>query len=114
MKKIQFHAQFKIHPGKEDEFKDLIPQCIEQVKANETGAEQYEWYFNSTGKVCHVLETYTNSKALLAHVANINKLLEKAFSMADFEGNIYGNLSSELQEMISKLPITNYSLYQSL
>lgn len=114
MKKIQFHAKFKIHPGKEDEFKDLIPQCIEQVKSNETGVEKYEWYFNSTGTVCHVLETYTNSKALLAHVANLSKLLEKAFSIADFEGNIYGNLSSELEEMIKKLPITHFCFYQCL
>lgn len=114
MKKIQFYAQFKIHEGKEDEFKDLVPRFIEQVKANETGVEKYEFYFNSSGTVCHVLETYSNSAALLAHVANLSKLLEKAFSIADFEGNIYGNLSTELQEMIRKLPITNYCFYQSL
>jgi len=114
MKKIQLSATFKIHQGKEAAFKDLVPQCISRVKANETGAERYEWYFNSEGTVCHVLETYADSKAVLAHVANVGELLGKAFAISDFEGDMYGTLSEELKEAISTLPITCYSLYQAL
>lgn len=114
MKKINFVAKFSVHPGKESEFKDLIPQLIAKVKANETGAERYEWYLDPEGKTCHVLETYSDSQSTLAHVANVGDLLEKMFAISDFEGDMYGNLSEELQAAIASLPITSYSLYQGL
>jgi len=114
MKKIQLSAKFSVHSGKESDFKALIPQCIARVKANETGAELYEWYLNSEGTICHVLETYTDSNAVLAHIANVGDLLGKIFEISDFQGDMYGDLSEELQAAISTLPITSYSLYQAL
>ncbi|MEN2283093.1 antibiotic biosynthesis monooxygenase [Algoriphagus sp. SE2] len=114
MKNIHLIARFHIHPGKESEFKDLIPQCIARVKANETGAERYEWYLNEEGTVCHVLETYKNSDAVLAHITNVGELLGKIFQISDFSGDMYGNLSEELQAAIETLPITRNSLYQSM
>ncbi|WP_296705206.1 antibiotic biosynthesis monooxygenase [Algoriphagus sp.] len=114
MKKIHLIAKFQIHPGKESEFKDLIPQCIARVKANETGAERYEWYLNSEGTVCHVLETYKNSESVLAHIANVGDLLGKIFEISDFGGDMYGNLSEELKAAIAPLPITSNSLYLAL
>lgn len=114
MKKVHLSAQFKIHSGKSQEFKDLIPQCISRVKDNEPGAERYEWYFNSEGTVCQVLETYSDSKAVLAHMGNLEDLLGKAISISDFSCDIYGNLSEELKSAISNFPFTTFTLYQSL
>ncbi|MBN3582151.1 antibiotic biosynthesis monooxygenase [Algoriphagus aestuarii] len=114
MNKIHLIAKFEIHPGKEEEFKNLIPQCIEKVKANETGAERYEWYFNSEGTVCNVLETYSDSNAVLAHMGNVGGLLGELTSISDFSGEIYGSLSDELKAAIAPLPAKKYVFYKSL
>ncbi|MBB6328212.1 quinol monooxygenase YgiN [Algoriphagus iocasae] len=114
MKKIHLIAKFEIHPGKEEEFKSLIPKCIEKVKANETGAERYEWYLNSEGTVCQVLETYSNSDAVLAHMGNVGELLGQLTAISDFTGDIYGNLSEELKVAIAPLPAKKYILHSSI
>ncbi|MCS5489285.1 putative quinol monooxygenase [Algoriphagus limi] len=114
MKKITLCAKFHIHAGKESVFKKIIPQLIDKVKANEPGAETYNWYFNSDGTKCHVVETYSDSDAVMAHMGNAGELLGKLMAISDLSGDIYGNLSEELKAAMGTLPVNHFSFYQGL
>ena len=114
MQNIHITAKFKIHEGKVKEFKKIADQFLPVVKANETSALQYDWYFNSGETECVVRETYTDSNAVLAHLANVGGLLGQLFSMSDFEADIYGKMSEDLKNAVSDLNVKVYSFYQGL
>lgn len=47
MNNLQGIARLKIHPGKLEEFKRLAARCMESARVKDTGALQYDWFFNS-------------------------------------------------------------------
>jgi quinol monooxygenase YgiN len=114
MKNIQITAKLKIHDGKVEEFKKIAAQCVSAVKANETGALQYDWFFNSGETECVVRENYTDSNAVLAHMGNIGVLLGQLLTMSDFDLEVYGNMSEELKNATAGLNPKVYSFYQGL
>ena len=114
MQNIHITAKFKIHEGKVEEFKKITALCVSAVKANETGALQYDWYFNPGETECVVRETYTDSNAVLAHLGNVGGLLGQLLSMSDFEAEIYGKMSEDLKNAVSDLNVKVYSFYQGL
>ncbi|HSO85028.1 MAG TPA: antibiotic biosynthesis monooxygenase [Draconibacterium sp.] len=114
MQNIQITAKFKIHSGKVEEFKKIAAQCVPAVKANETGALQYDWFFNPGETECVVRETYSDSNAVLAHMGNIGTLLGQLLAMSDFDLEVYGNLSEELKNAAAGLNPKVYSFYQGL
>jgi quinol monooxygenase YgiN len=46
MSELHGIARFKIHEGKLEEFKRLSAECMEIVRAKDTGTLQYDIYFN--------------------------------------------------------------------
>ena len=114
MKNIQLTAKFKIHTGKLKEFKKIAADCITAVKKNETGALQYDWFFSPNESECLVRETYVDSNAVLAHMGNVGELLGQLLGLADFELEIYGNMSEELQNAAAGLNPKVYSFYKGL
>jgi len=112
IKKIQIIAKLRIHEGKVDEFKKIAAQCVSAVKTNETGALQYDWFFNSGETECVVSEIYVDSNAVLAHLGNVGELLGQLLSMSDFEGEIYGSMSEELKHALAGMNVKLYSFYQ--
>jgi quinol monooxygenase YgiN len=114
MQNIHLTAKFKIHEGKIAEFKKIADQCVPVVKANETGALQYDWYFNPGETECVVRETYTDSNAVLAHIVNIGAMLGQLLDMSDFDLEVYGKMSEELKNALSDLNVKVYSFYQGL
>jgi len=116
MKEIQITAKFKIQKGKVDEFKKIASACVLAVAKNEKGkgALQYDWFFSPDNSVCIVRETYTDSNAVLAHMGNVGELLGQLLGMSDFELEIYGNPSEELQKAGAPLNPKVYSFYQGL
>lgn len=114
MKKIQLTAKFLIHKGKVQEFKKIASDCVAVVKANEKGALQYDWFFNSDQTECVVRETYVDSNAVLAHMGNVVEPLGQLLTLADFELEIYGNMSEELQMAAAPLNPKVYPFYEGL
>lgn len=116
MKKIQLTAKFKIHQGKVDEFKKIASDCVSTVTKNEKGkgALQYDWFFSPDETDCVVRETYTDSNAVLAHMGNVGELLGQLLAMSDFELEVFGNPSEELQKAAAGLNPKVYSFYQGL
>jgi quinol monooxygenase YgiN len=116
MKEIQINAKFKIYSGKVAEFKKIAADCVVAVAENEKGkgAVRYDWFFNPEETVCIVREIYTDSNAVLPHMGNVGELLGQLIAMSDFELEVYGNPSEELQKAAAALNPKVYSFYQGI
>ena len=55
MSELQGIARIKFHEGKLEEFERLAAQCMEIVRAKDTGTLQYDVYFNDDQTECVVL-----------------------------------------------------------
>lgn len=104
MEKIHIIARFKIHEGKLAEFKPGSDKCIALTK-NESGALLYDWFIDVENLACTVIETYQDSSATLAHVANVSDPLSKLMEISDFSGEVFGNASEELQNALKDMNI---------
>jgi quinol monooxygenase YgiN len=60
---LQGIARFRFHEGKVEEFRRLSAQCIEIVRAKDTGTLQYEIFLNDDQSEGIVLERYRDSEA---------------------------------------------------
>ncbi|MBT8284280.1 MAG: hypothetical protein HKO75_02775 [Flavobacteriaceae bacterium] len=114
MSNIQVTAKFKIHPGKEEAFKELAQACMASVKEKDTGTLQYDWYFSQDGSECRVRETYTNSNAVLAHVTNLGPLFGQVLELSEFTPEIYGDASDALVGVVEAFSPEVFAQYQGL
>jgi len=116
MKKIQLNARFKIHPGKLEEAKKIAAECMVIVQEKEVGKGllQYDWFFSPDQTECVVRETYTDSGAVMTHMGNLGEPLGRLMGITDFELEVYGNPSEELQKAAAALNPNVYSFYQGL
>jgi quinol monooxygenase YgiN len=83
--------------GKLEEFKRLSAQCMEIVRAKDTGTLQYDIYFNDDQSECIVLERYRDSKALIEHAAHLGDLMEAILATGSVSGELLGEPSAELR-----------------
>ena len=116
MSELQGIARFKFHEGKLEEFKRLSAQCVEIVRAKDTGTLQYDIYFNDDESECIVLERYRDSEALIEHGAHIgNDLMEAIVATADVSGELLGEPSAELRaNFTDDGPVRLFTPYQSM
>lgn len=116
MENIQITAKFKIHVGKVEAFKNIVGACVAAVTENEKGkgALQYDWFFSPDESECIVRETYVDSNAVMAHMGNVGEMLGQLLGMSDFELEIYGNPSEELQQAGAAFNPKVYSFYQGI
>jgi len=114
MEQIKLNALFKINEGKLEAFKALIPELISAVKEKEPGAITYDWYLNEERMECKVLETYANSDAVLAHVANVGELLMKSLEISTPSLEVYGDPSVELSKALEGFAPKVYPYYSGL
>ncbi len=79
-KVVSIHPYFKVHAGKLDEFKELLPRFI-----SATGAEEKcYWYdFTICADVVHCREAYQGAEGLLAHITNVEGLIGEALGISE-------------------------------
>lgn len=102
----------KIAHGDLAEFKRLAAQLLERTKG-EAGALQYDWFLSADETKCVVRETYQNSDAVLAHMANVGELLGRLAELGgglEIEG--FGPVSPQLAEAAAALHPTLYGFFQ--
>ena len=105
MEKIHIIARFKIFDGKLEEFNQGKEECISLTR-NEPGALLYDWFLDEENSVCTVIETYKDSSAVLDHAQNVNPALAKLLEIADFSGDVFGNVSDEVKNALKEMGIT--------
>ncbi|CUH63090.1 Antibiotic biosynthesis monooxygenase [Thalassovita gelatinovora] len=50
----------------------LMHEMTEATLANEPGCLLYDWFITADGTGCHILESYADDAALLAHINTFN------------------------------------------
>jgi len=114
MKRITALALLKIHNGKLDEFKNLVPNLIKAVKKNEPGALTYDWFLDEKTMECKVLEIYADSQAVLAHVTNVGELLQELTAISDLTLEVFGDPELELKKLIEDMGVRLYPFFSGL
>lgn len=71
---------FKVPEGRLDEFRQLCEEFVDKTQT-EAGCLYYGFSFN--GNTVNCREGYLNAEALLAHLENIGKILERALKIAE-------------------------------
>lgn len=80
--------------------KDLQAHCLH----TEEGMLQYDWYVSEDSDVVKVLETYTDSDAVLFHFDNYKPFVSRMNEYRSFVSlEVYGNASPALRERVKKI-----------
>ena len=90
-------VRFRFHDGDVEEFKRLSAQCMEIVRARDTGTLQYDTYFNDDETECIVLERFRDSDALIQHGENLAHLMDAIIATGSVSGELLGEPSPELR-----------------
>ena len=114
MTELQGIVRFTFHEGKLEEFKRLSAQCLEIVRAQDTGTLQYDTYFNNDQSECIVLDRFRDSEALIEHGAHLDHLMEAILATGSVSGELLGEPSAELRARLAGGGVGLFTLYQSL
>jgi quinol monooxygenase YgiN len=69
---VSLHPYFKVHPGKLDAARALLPRFVEQTRS-EPGCLYYGFTLDGDTVFCR--EAYRDAEAALAHLQNVGTLL---------------------------------------
>ncbi len=99
---VYFVVELAIKPGELDNFKGLTKEMVEATQANEPDTLNYEWTINEDNTVCHIYERYTDSAAVMAHVAWFGQnFAEKVMTASDITRfTVYGNPNEAVRETL--------------
>jgi quinol monooxygenase YgiN len=94
---LQAIVRFRFHDGDVEEFKRLSAQCMEIVRAQDTGTLQYDTYFNDDETECIVIERFRDSDALIQHGEHLAHLMDAIVATGSVSGELLGEPSTELR-----------------
>lgn len=94
-----------------------LPQLQEVVKElqahctnTEEGMLQYDWYVSEDSGTIKVLETYTNSEAVLFHFDNYKSFAPRLNELRAFVSlEIFGNASDALKQRVKKINAQHFT-----
>ena len=111
---IHFTVQLAIHPGKFEAFETLIKKMAD-LTSQEPGALGYEFFLSADRAKCHLLETYVDASAVLAHLKGqvvrdyVPQLLQVA-TLTSFE--VYGDPGPESAKALAGVGANIYTSWQ--
>jgi quinol monooxygenase YgiN len=111
---LQGIGRFTFHEGELEEFKRLAAQCMDIVRAKDTGTLQYAIYFNDDQSECIVLERYRDSEALIEHLAHLGDLSAALLATGSVTGELLGEPSAQLRANIADSVVRLFTPYLSL
>ena len=114
MSELQGIGRFEFHGGELEEFKRLAAQCMEIVRARDTGTLQYAIYLNDDQSECIVLERYKDSEALIQHAAKVGDLMEAILATDSVSGELLGEPSADLRAQLADGPVRLFTPFQSM
>jgi quinol monooxygenase YgiN len=94
---LQAIVRFRFHDGDVEEFKRLSVECMEIVRAQDTGTLQYDTFFNDDETECIVLERFRDADALIQHGENLAHLMDAIIATGSVSGELLGDISAELR-----------------
>jgi hypothetical protein len=82
------------------------------ARTKDSGTLQYEIYLNDDESE-GVVESYTDSAALIEHGANLGELAGPIFATGNFVGEVLGEPSAELRASLADGPLRIFKPYLS-
>jgi quinol monooxygenase YgiN len=101
---VSIHPYFKVHPGKMDAARALIPQFIEKTKS-ETACVFYEFTVNDDVVFCR--EAYTDAEGALTHLQNVDAILKEMLQNSDLQRLEFHGPAAELEKLKGPLAALN-------
>src|SRR6185295_16192655 len=98
---LQGIARFTFRDGELEEFRRLATQCMDIVRAKDTGTLQYDIYFSDDQSECIVLERYRDSEALIEHAVHLGDLGKAILATGWVSGELLGEPSAELRAQMA-------------
>ena len=81
--------------------KELLSAAVEIVQAKDSGAMDYEFYFDEEGTKVYAVERYKDSEAVMAHLGIVGETLTKLLEVASItRAEVFGNPSSEVLQAL--------------
>jgi hypothetical protein len=109
---VSIHPYFKVHPGKLDAARALLPRFIETTKT-EPKCLYYEFTLN--GDVVFCREGYIGAEGALAHLANVGGILGEMLQISDLVRLEIHGPAEELEKLKEPLAAhkPDWFVYQS-
>jgi quinol monooxygenase YgiN len=113
--RVSWVNELAVKAGKLDTFRELMEEMVSGAK-NQPGTLSYEWYISDDGSTVHVVETYADSAAVVAHH------LSEGFALKNWAGrfmdcadvtrvNAYGDPNAAAREVLDRLGATYHSAW---
>jgi quinol monooxygenase YgiN len=77
---VSLHPYFKVHPGKEEAVKAMLPRFVEKTASE---SENLFYGFSINGDEIFCREAYESATGLLAQLDNVSALLSEMLKSAD-------------------------------
>jgi quinol monooxygenase YgiN len=112
---ISWVNELAVKHGKLDTFRELMEEMVSGAK-NQPGTLSYEWYISDDGSTVHVVETYADSAAVVAHHVS------EGFALKNWAGrfmdcaevtrvNAYGDPDASAREILDRLGASYHSAW---
>jgi hypothetical protein len=98
---VSIHPYFRIHLGKVDAFRALLP-AFHRLAATEIGTLFFEFTVNGLDAFCR--EAYADGESALVHIRNFQGLLAEAAKVSDVVRFEIHGPAGELAKLKSQLP----------
>lgn len=100
---VYWILELQIQDGKDQDFRALMREMVKDTEANEPGTLAYEWSMSDDGKLCHIFELYSNSAAVMVHLAKFgDQYAERFFQvLSPVRFVIYGSPSQLVKNALS-------------
>ncbi|MBJ06865.1 MAG: hypothetical protein CMO40_07095 [Verrucomicrobiaceae bacterium] len=105
-KVVSIHPYFRIHEGKEEEVKELLPDFVSKVQKEEK-ALYYD--FTLCGDELFCREAYLGAAGALAHLENVGPELEKLLTLVEISRIEVHGPADELEKLKEPLAELNPS-----
>jgi len=110
---VSWVNELAVKDGKLETFKKLMEEMVSGAR-NQPGTLSYEWYISPDGGTVHVVETYADSAAVVAHHVS------EGFALKNWAGrfmdcadvtrvNAYGDPDASAREILDRLGAIYYS-----
>jgi quinol monooxygenase YgiN len=108
-REIHGTSRIKIFDGELERFRALAQECVDIVRAHDSGTLEYRFYLNAAGTEAFVHERYRDSAAGLEHMRNIGRVMESLSEVCAMTGEVCGEPTAELRKALTAADVTIYS-----
>lgn len=114
MSPIAITATCTILPGQLQRFEEVSTRIFDKVRGKEPGTLRYAAFFNADRTVCVVHEAYTDSDAVLAHLAHVGADLGELTQACALSVAVFGDPSPALLQVAAGFQAQIYRPFLSI